>query len=132
MSPDLFAARAEALVGTPFRLHGRELEHGLDCVGLVSLALGGSPAPTGYGLRNSSIERHLAFVARSGFHAAAGAPIRGDLLLVDPDPAQHHLLIAAGRGRFIHAHAGLRRVAIHEGALGWPIAGHWRLPPTGG
>lgn len=31
-------AQARALVGVPFRLHGRRAEHGLDCVGLVALA----------------------------------------------------------------------------------------------
>ena len=35
-------AAARALVGVPFRLHGRDRD-GLDCVGLAALALGRKP-----------------------------------------------------------------------------------------
>lgn len=131
MTPDEFAAAAEALLGAPFRLGGRDRASGVDCVGLVACALGGGDAPRGYGLRNSTIARHLAHVTQAGF-ADAGAPIRrGDLLLVQAGPAQHHLLVALAADRFVHAHAGLRRVAIHHGPLGWPLVAHWRLPHKG-
>lgn len=129
MSPDLFAARAEALVGTPFRLGGRDPASGLDCLGLVACAVGAAEAPTGYRLRNTTIERHLAFAARAGFSLASGAIRRGDLVLACPGPAQHHLLIALGPNRFVHAHAGLRRVALHPGPLPWSVAARWRLNP---
>lgn len=128
MTPSDFANRAGALVGTRFRLHGRDPAHGLDCVGLVACALGGVAAPTGYALRNSSIVRHLAFAERAGFRAATGPVIRGDCILALPGPAQHHLLIALDGDRFIHAHAGLGRVVLQPGPLPWPIAAHWRLP----
>ncbi len=129
---EAFAGQAEALVGTPFRLHGRS-ETGLDCVGLVALALHRAgivgTAPLGYALRNSDIERHLACAGRSGFHPAPSpAPIeRGDLLLTAPGASQHHLLVALGGMRFVHAHAGLRRVALHCGLITCPVQQHWRL-----
>ena len=132
---DAFARAAEALIGTPFALHGRSPQHGLDCVGLVACALeagGDVPrAPEGYGLRNASISRFLLLAHGNGFVSArptgTGQITRGDLLLVSPGPGQSHLLIALGPGHFVHAHAGLRRVAAHCGPLGWPIEHHWRL-----
>ncbi len=130
MSPESFAARAEALAGAPFRLGGRDPVTGLDCVGLVASALGeGVVAPGGYRLRNSSIAAHLDFAARAGFRAASGPMTRGDLILARPGPAQHHALVVLGRDHFIHAHAGLRRVVAHLGPLPWPVEAHWRLQP---
>lgn len=126
MTPGQFAAAAESLLGAPFRLGGRDPATGLDCVGLVACALG-AEAPQGYALRNSCIARHLGFVERAGFHVAAGPLARGDLILAVPGPAQHHLLVALGRECFVHAHAGLRRVALHHGALPWPELTRWRL-----
>lgn len=131
MSAEVFAARAEALLGAPYRLHGRDPATGLDCVGLVAAARGdGLATPCGYGLRTIAIERYLGFASGAGFAPADGAAFRrGDLVLAIPGPAQHHLLIALAAERFIHAHAGLRRVALHCGPLPWPIEAHWRLQP---
>lgn len=132
---DAFASAAEALIGTPFALHGRSPQHGLDCVSLVACALealGSAPRiPEGYGLRNTNISRFLMLARGNGFEAASQTGTdqirRGDLLLVAPGPGQSHLLIALARDRFVHANAGLRRVAAHCGPLGWPIEHHWRL-----
>ena len=56
-----FAAQAEALVGTPFRLGGRDPATGLDCIGIAACALGRAGgevhSPTGYALRNIDIDR---------------------------------------------------------------------------
>jgi cell wall-associated NlpC family hydrolase len=127
MSPERFAAAAEALAGAPFRLGGRDQATGIDCVGLVACALGAEHAPSGYGLRNSDIARHLAFTGAAGLIPANGPIERGDVILAAPGPAQHHLLVALGRERFIHAHAGLRRVVLHAGPLPWPERARWRL-----
>ena len=128
MRAERFAAAAELLVGAPFRLGGRDPATGLDCVGLVACALGPkTAAPHGYALRNSAIDHHFAFAAHAGFVPVSGTVVRGDLLLVVPGPAQHHLLVALGRDRFVHAHAGLRRVAFHTGPLPWREYARWRL-----
>lgn len=132
MSGDALAAAAERLVGTPFRLHGRDPARGLDCVGLVAAALAaigrGAFAPVGYRLRQAGIERFIAAASRSGLAAAAGAIEPGDVLLARPGPAQHHLVIAATAGGFVHAHAGLGRVVLTPApAPPWPVDHHWRL-----
>lgn len=126
-----FACEAEQLVGTPFRLQGRDPRTGLDCIGLAACALERSGisavSPEGYSLRNLSITDWLACAYRSGFEPVTGERQRGDLLLVCPGPAQHHLLIALGAECFIHAHAGLRQVVVQRGLSGWPVIKHWRL-----
>ena len=127
------AAAATSLEGTRFRLHGRDPATGLDCIGLVgaSLALCGKQVrfPQGYRLRNRSIDAWLGFAEANALYPATGAVKRGDILLTRPGPAQHHLLVALGQDRFVHAHAGLRRVvAQHFAPSPSPLA-HWRLSP---
>lgn len=130
MTPGSFAAAAESLLGASFRLGGRNPATGIDCVGLVTCALGTDDAPVGYRLRNSAIGHHLAFAARAGFIPTNVPSKRGDLILASPGPAQHHLLVALAPERFVHAHAGLRRVVLHTGPLPWPERARWRLAPT--
>lgn len=131
MRGEAVARAAEALVGAPFRLHGRDPRWGLDCIGLVAAALEGAglPAepPTRYGLRNRDIGDPDALALRSALRPVRGLPVPGDVLLVRPGPAQVHLLVRARRDdRFVHAHAGLRRVVAMPGPLQWPVIGHWR------
>lgn len=134
---DRIAAEAIALLGTPFRLHGREEATGLDCIGLAALALGRArgnrpvAAPAGYALRNSNIERHLRFAGAAGLALATGEMRAGDLVLTAPGPAQHHLLIAAGAIGFVHAHAGLRKVVLQHN-LTHTVLRHWRAHPITG
>lgn len=125
------AAAAEALVGAPFRLHGRDPATGLDCVGVIAAAFSACrrpiPDPRGYALRSIAITRWLGLAEGAGL-ADCNAPMApGDIVLVRPGPAQHHLVIAASGGRFVHAHAGLRRVVAQPGPLPWPIRRRWRL-----
>lgn len=128
---EAFASAAEALVGARFRMHGRDPATGLDCLGVAIAALeraGIRLGPIkGYGLRNSRIDHLLTLAGTAGFETATPPFKRGDLLLVRPGPAQHHLLIAVGGGYFVHAHAGLRRVVRHHGALDAAPAAQWRL-----
>lgn len=125
------ARAAESLAGTRFRLHGRDRATGLDCVGLVAAALAiigrNPPVPLDYGLRNGSIDAALAYVPGAGFASCPGETLPGDLLLVSPGPAQHHLMVALDGARFVHAHAGLRRVVVTPGPLQWPQLRQWRL-----
>jgi cell wall-associated NlpC family hydrolase len=131
--PEAFARAAERLIGTPFRLHGRDPASGLDCIGLVAAslaAMGRTPMPPqGYSLRNLSIQRWLGHAMRSGLEPADGPVQRGDVLLVQPSAVQHHLLIASDPAHVVHAHAGLRRVVRQPLAHCAIISAHWRLAP---
>ena len=131
MSGEALAAAAEALAGTRFRLHGRDPATGLDCVGVLAAALAaigrGAPLPTGYRLRARAIPDLADAAQACGLVPARGGPRPGDVLLARTGPCQFHLAIAAAGDRFVHAHAGLRRVVVAAGPLPWPLAGHWRL-----
>jgi cell wall-associated NlpC family hydrolase len=136
-APEDFAAAAEALCGVPFRLHGRDPETGLDCVGLAAVALERCGrtvvAPQGYTLRALTVAPMLSFAARNGFAATdvGAAALTGDLLLVRPSPIQAHLAIVLDRTRFVHADAGLGKVVIGEGALPGATVARWRLTEKG-
>ncbi|MBO6767072.1 MAG: C40 family peptidase [Erythrobacter sp.] len=127
------ASAAETLIGTRFRLHGRNPETGLDCIGLVGQALESCGRlvhyPQGYKLRNIDIARWLEFAGANGLRDCAGPAERGHILLTQPGPAQHHLLIALGGGQFVHAHAGLRRVVSQRISLIRPPLAQWRFEP---
>ena len=134
---EAFAAAAAALCGAPFRLHGRHPATGLDCVGLVAVALERCGqtvvAPEGYALRALSVTPLLGFAARNGFAAADVAAVAeaGDLLLLRLSPIQAHLAIALDGERFVHAHAGLGKVVIGHGALPGETIARWRLTAKG-
>lgn len=122
------AERALGLVGVNFRLHGRNPDAGLDCVGVVAQALGGDSIeiPRDYALRGDYLERIAAFMDRGGCRAMSEERVRsGDILLCRPAERQLHFAIATADG-FVHAHAGLRRVVMTPRPLPWPTVGHWR------
>lgn len=126
-----FAAAARSLIGTPFLLHGRNQETGLDCVGLVleALRLIGRPAfvPADYGLRNRDYLPFLNRFADAGFSPCVQPTSAGDVIMVRPGPAQAHLLVAASGNSFVHAHAGLGKVVETPAPLAWGEWGRWRL-----
>jgi len=131
MSGEALAAAAERFVGVPFRLHGRCSERGLDCIGLVLAALeavGRRVRVPAYRLRMREIGGLVAAASDAGLVEASGLASPGDVLLVRPGPAQHHLVIAASGGGFVHAHAGLGRVVLTPAPLPWPEERRWRLP----
>ena len=126
-----FAREAEDLVGSPFRLHGRDPVHGLDCVGVALLALRrcgiGVPDIGGYALRLGEPDRFIPRAEGYGFEPAYGSLLAGDLVILRPSACQLHVAIVSIAGGMIHAHAGLGRV-VHQAAAGdWPLQSHWRL-----
>lgn len=129
------AAAGEGLVGVPFRFHGRDPTHGLDCVGVIAEALrrcGRVPVmPHGYGLRLLDIAPLFRFATASGLRDATDAIAPGDVLLAHLHGLQPHLLLAASGGALIHAHAGIGKVIRQAGPMPWPVAGHWRLDTKG-
>lgn len=131
MSGVRLARAAARLQGCRWRLHGRDPATGLDCLGLLGAALAaiGRPAelPTGYPLRMARLDAWLPDPARLGFVTADGPYRPGDVVLVQPAPAQIHLAIASCDGGWIHAHAGLRAVVCQPALPAGPVLGRWRL-----
>ena len=126
------AAAALALVGTPFRLRGRDPRTGLDCVGLALVAFGRAGVPPvvapAYQLRGTSRERAEAALRCAGLVPAEAARA-GDLVVAESGPMQLHLMICTGAGpsaAYVHAHAGLGRVVAMPGPISLPVLGIWR------
>lgn len=135
INPDAFAAAAEALVGTPFRLHGRDPRTGLDCIGVFAAALKAcgqdADLPVGYRMRMVSLEEWLPSPSEFGFRVAEGPALAGDVVLQRVGPVQYHLAIALGSSGWVHAHAGLRRVVKTPARPDGPIIEQWRpVAPT--
>lgn len=127
------ARAALALVGTRFRLGGRDPVTGLDCIGLLEAALHdcGQAAvmPNGYTLRLAQLAPWLPDPAAVGFAPAAPPFAPGDVVLLGVGPAQFHLAIHAAGGGWIHAHAALRRVVHQSARPVGAIVHHWRPAP---
>ena len=125
------AQAAESFIGARFRLHGRDPVTGFDCLGLVLVALAeiGRPVrmPLRYALRNLDPDRFRRLPEVAGLVEAADNSLEdGDVLALEPGPAQVHLAIVV-RGGIVHAHAGLQRVVHTPFPLPWQIVGQWRL-----
>jgi len=128
------AEAAQALVGSRFRLHGRDPATGLDCVGVLAAALKAigreAPLPAAYQLRARTIPGLAGIARECGLAAVKGTAQPGDVQLARIGACQFHVVIAARDGRFIHAHAGLGRVVIAPPGEDWRVTDHWRLIPT--
>jgi cell wall-associated NlpC family hydrolase len=131
---EALATAAEQLIGIPFRLHGRNPETGLDCVGVVAAALqatGAMPSmPSGYALRNLTVSQWLHHAGQSGLATAPGPVEIGDVLLITLGHCQHHLAIATAGTTVVHAHAGLRQVVKQALQPNWRVTAKWRAAPS--
>ncbi|MXO65502.1 peptidoglycan endopeptidase [Altericroceibacterium endophyticum] len=123
------AQAARSALGSPFRLHGRDPQIGLDCLGLVLFALRSTrddtPTLPDYRLRQSDVTPWLAVAEQAGLHRATGVQRAGEIWLTRSHLLQLHLLIAAGPHSFIHAHAGVGRVVESPAPLPWPAIRRW-------
>ena len=132
-------AAAQALVGAPFRLHGR-CAAGLDCVGVVARALMDAgvavgAVPDGYRLRGNDAAAAEGVLRNGGLRAVSGAMCYGDIVLIAPSPRQLHLAVvgqsAAGAWCSVHAHIGLGRVVEMPGLPEGKLLSRWRVCPRG-
>ena len=132
---DALAAAARALVGTRFRLGGRDPARGLDCFGVLGAALraiGRTPSlPSGYRQRRIGLPDLDPWFAANTL-ARCDEPARvGDVMLLDCGPAQPHLAILTSIGLtstgFVHAHARIGRVLETTGHPPWPTIARARL-----
>jgi murein DD-endopeptidase / murein LD-carboxypeptidase len=115
---------ARALVGAPFRLHGRDPATGLDCVGVAALVFGVGDVPRGYSVRTADGAGVAALIDAAGVRRVRREPVAGDLVLLKSGPAQCHLAVITQAG-FVHADAGIGRVVETPGPLPWPVISVW-------
>ena len=116
--------RAQALVGAPFRLHGRDPATGLDCVGVAALVFSVGDVPRGYSVRTADGLGVAGLIDAAGLTRVLREPCAGDLVLLKSGPAQCHLVIMTDAG-FVHADAGVGRVVETPGPLLWPVIAIW-------
>jgi cell wall-associated NlpC family hydrolase len=130
------AAAAIGLVGSRFRLRGRDPATGLDCIGVFACAMVRAgfdvPVPADYELRMRDLAIVGDWARMNGFIAVSEAFRAGDVALFALGAGQGHIAIAVGDGEFVHAHAGLRRVVRARIPDEWRLAGHWRPGATAG
>jgi cell wall-associated NlpC family hydrolase len=119
------AARARALVGVRFRPQGRSPDTGVDCIGVVALALQLGSVRCDYMLHGGAIETLDDALREAGLRKVRKAQI-GDVLVLKAGAEQLHMAIVTDAG-FVHAHAGLRRVVETPGRPEWPLVGIWRM-----
>ncbi len=115
---------ARALVGAPFRLHGRDPDTGLDCVGVAALVFGVRDVPRGYSVRMADGGSVAALIDHAGLRRVKRDPATGDLVLLKSGPAQCHLVVKTQAG-FVHADAGIGRVVETPGPPPWPVIAVW-------
>ena len=130
MTGNELADAALTLIGAPFRLHGRDPATGLDCIGVFSAALAICGVrvrlPNTYRLRGATLPDLARFAQHLDFERTTAAVQRGDVLFARPGPVQFHLMIATGGERYVHAHAGLRRVVLSPRPADWLVEQVWR------
>lgn len=126
MDAEDVVARARANLGVRFRPQGRDAEHGLDCIGVMTNAFGLTGVRQDYQLRSNDVAEVERGFAASGFVRLPPAAQRpGDVLLGRVDHAQLHVVLLTPGG-YLHADAGLRRVVEVPGRVPWPVASAWR------
>jgi cell wall-associated NlpC family hydrolase len=132
---DTIAAAARDLIGVRFRPQGRDPAYGLDCVGVVAVAMAraGCPVavPGDYAQRGGDPNRIARALGTAGLRRIDDGIRRpGDILLMQAGPLQLHLAVQTVDGT-VHADAALRRIVEAPGAPRWPVLGIWRIEEAG-
>ena len=118
-------ARARGCIGVRFRAQGRDPALGLDCIGLVAVAIGRAGIATDYSTRSADRARIERGLAAAGLRLMA-EPRAGDVALFASGAGQLHLAIVSEDG-VIHADAAARRVVERPGPAPWPLLSAWRV-----
>lgn len=130
MTGERIVARARALIGVRFRPQGRSAELGLDCIGVVAMAMGVAEEGVrrDYSLHSNDPDEVNDELDACGFiRIAPVAAAEGDVLLVRTGAVGLHVLILTDTG-YVHADMRLRRVAEVAGKVPWPVLSAWRHP----
>jgi NlpC/P60 family putative phage cell wall peptidase len=104
---DTMIAAARRCLGTPFHHQGRQPKFGIDCIGLIVVALRATgKAVEDYSDYNRRPDGKSIVEALENHGAQmAGAIEAGDVLLFRYDNQPQHVALATGKDRMIHAFA---------------------------
>lgn len=125
-------AAARETIGARFSPHGRRIETGLDCAGVVLHVAGRlGIAREARGLRYTYSSDHLqkqleGALELYGLRAVRGMARAGDVLVLGVHVRVPHLGITTGRC-LIHAHAGVGRVVEAPPEPEWRLLSVWRF-----
>lgn len=125
-------AAARGCIGTPFHHQGRVPLVGLDCIGLVIVALRAAGLEvqdrTDYGRLPAPDALRHALAAHGAVPTDALAA--GDVLLFAIIGLPSHVALCSEAGRMIHAYAPMGRVVETQLDSGWRrrLAGLYRFP----
>jgi cell wall-associated NlpC family hydrolase len=119
-------------LGTPFHHQGRQKGVGLDCIGLIVVALGAIGVAvqdrTDYGPRPDGVSLVRGLLAHGARPVETAA--LGDILLFRFDRQPQHVALANGAGGMIHAYAPAGRVVETNLGQAWMrrLVGIYRFP----
>ncbi len=120
--PDLMMAAARNCLGTPFHHQGRQAGVGLDCIGLVIIALRAAGVTvtdrTDYGRRPDGNSLSDALLAHGA--SVADDINAGDVLLFRYDGHPQHVALATNVNNMIHSFAPAEKVVETS------IGDYWR------
>ena len=126
-----FIAAARDYMGTPFHHQGRLPGVGLDCIGLIVVALEATGMRVtdrqDYGRRPDGHSLAVALAAHGARPVADYRP--GDVLLFAFDRRPQHVALMSAPGKIIHAYAPAGKVVETFLTAPWKrrLAGAWRF-----
>ena len=126
-------ACARACLGTPFHHQGRCAGAGLDCIGLIVLAMRSAALEvqdsTDYGSRPDGVSLVAALEAH-GWEKVEGSIEAGDVLLFRYDHQPQHVGLATSSRSLIHSFAPAGKVVETTLGMYWlhRLVGVYRLP----
>jgi NlpC/P60 family putative phage cell wall peptidase len=116
-----FVAAARACLGTPFHHQGRQVGGGLDCIGLVVVALRAVGISvndrTDYGPRPDGVSLITALETHGA--SRVDTITAGDVLLFRFDGQPQHVAVATGADSMVHSYAPVARVVETNISAPW-------------
>lgn len=130
---EAIVAAARGCVGVRFRPQGRDRATGLDCLGVVLIALdavGCVPdAPGDYCLSGTGLVDRAEAGLRATRLGQVPSSRPGDIILFEPADGQAHLAVATSAG-VVHAHRGVGRAVESPPDPAWLRRSVWRFAET--
>lgn len=112
MRKDLFLAKAEELVGSPFRYRGRCPDKGLDCAGVPVLCFAAAGSETEFPSEYTRFEEQALLIdwVNKVAEQVFEPPQPGDLILLKYGVRLQHVAVVVSDNAMVHAFHGAQKV----------------------